>query len=68
MYTRNSSIDQAGIFNWLTSDQLNGHFGTAISGNGQKFLLNNKGELQSVFDAGTALSNKLMDFVVHTPF
>jgi glutathione peroxidase-family protein len=65
MYTRNSSgSQQSYLFQWLTTETMNGHFGTDITTHGQKFLLNQYGELKAVFDAGTALDERLMNFIL----
>lgn len=65
MFTRNSSGTlQTYLFKWLTNENGNGHFGTDITTYGQKFLLNPSGELKAVFDAATALDNRLMSFIL----
>lgn len=65
MFTRNiSGSHQAYLFQWLTNENRNGHFGTDIIAHGQKFLLNESGELKAVFDAGTALDGRLMDLII----
>lgn len=65
MYTRNSSgSQQSYLFQWLTNENLNGHFGTDITTYGQKFLLNSSGELKAVFDAVTPLDNRLLNFIL----
>lgn len=67
MYTRNSSSEQQSwLFKWLTTESLNGHFGTEVTGNWQKFLLNASGELKAVFDSTTPLSSYLLNMLMNT--
>ncbi len=65
MYTRNSSGDQQSwLFQWLTSENRNGHFGTDVATYGQKFVLKPTGELKAVFDAATPFSGILMNIIL----
>ena len=64
MYTYNSSgSQQAYLFQWLTTETLNGHFGADVTGNWHKFLLNAAGGLNGVFSEGTKLSVGLIDAI-----
>lgn len=65
MYTHNSSgSEQAFLFRWLTTENMNGHFGADITTHGQKFVLNEHGELHGVYSETTLLSTKLMGIIV----
>ncbi len=65
MYTHNSSGgQQSSLFQWLTNETLNGHFGTDTNTYGQKFLINQDGELKGVFDPTTPLYDSLMNLMV----
>jgi glutathione peroxidase-family protein len=65
MFTRNSSGEQQSwLFQWLTNENRNGHFGTDLTTYGQKFVLKPTGELKAVFDAATPFSGTLMNIVL----
>lgn len=61
MYTHSSSESmQSSIFKWLTVDSLNGHFSFEINKYGQKFMLNEQGEIKAVLDETTSLTSRLL--------
>jgi glutathione peroxidase-family protein len=65
MYTQNSSGDmQSPAFKWLTAETLNGHFATNIISYGQKFFLNELGELKVVLDSATLLNQNILDLIM----
>ncbi len=65
MYTHNrSGSEQVFLFRWLTTETMNGHFGADITTHGQKFVLNEHGELHGVYSETTMLSTKLMGIIV----
>ncbi len=56
--------DQAELFQWLTSKEKNGHFDEDVSGVGNKFFVDEQGELYAVMKSNLNLSNSLMDKIL----
>lgn len=66
MYTRKMSRDkQHSLFAWLTHANQNGHFDSDATGPGEKFFINENGELYGIVSAKAELSNALMDQMVN---
>jgi len=45
--------DKHAVYQWLTSKQLNGKMDSSVEWNFQKYLINEKGELEKVVSSGT---------------
>jgi len=66
MYTRKTSHGkQHSLFSWLTHADQNGHFDTDATGVGEKFFINENGELYGIISAKGQLNNQLMDQMVN---
>jgi hypothetical protein len=66
MYTRKTSRGkQHSLFAWLTHADQNGHFDSDATGAGEKFFINENGELYGIVSAKGELNNKLMDRMVN---
>lgn len=65
LYTHtNSGEQQAPVFQWLSTEALNGHFGTGIHTFGQKFILNENGEMNAMLDETTRLTPRLLQAIL----
>ena len=66
MYTQKSSgRNQHPLFAWLTHASQNDHFDNDASGVGEKFFINEKGELYGIVSARRQIDNDLMDRMVN---
>lgn len=65
-YTKKASGKrQHSLFSWLTHASQNGYFDGDATGVGEKFFINEKGELYGVVSAGRQIDNALMDQMVN---
>jgi glutathione peroxidase len=61
---KSSGAQQSLLFQWLTNKDRNGHFDTDVQGVGHKFFVDEKGMLYAVINAGTKLSNPVIDKIL----
>ncbi|MBN9380025.1 MAG: hypothetical protein J0H74_04640 [Chitinophagaceae bacterium] len=61
MMTRKAAgNNQSELFSWLTNSQKNTHFDQDVAGAGQKYFINEKGELFGVLDPTSNLSERML--------
>ena len=60
MNTRKASPYQNELFTWLTNEEENGHFNEDVHAAGDKFLINENGDLYGVLSRETNLSEEAM--------
>jgi glutathione peroxidase len=56
--------EQASLFQWLTNKSKNSHFDQDVQGIGQKFFVDEQGELYAVLGAQIRLSNPVIERVL----
>lgn len=61
---KTSGADQSLLFQWLTSKDKNRHFDQDIQGAGQKFFVDEKGELYAVMGSAISLSNPVIEKIL----
>lgn len=55
---KSSGAEQDGLLSWLTHKDKNGHFDNEVSGTGQKYFINESGELYAVYGPEVPLNSK----------
>jgi len=66
MYTKKTSgRNQHPLFAWLTHASQNDHFDSEATGVGEKFFINENGELYGIVSARRQIDNRLMDRMVN---
>jgi glutathione peroxidase len=58
---RSNGNGQSSLFQWLTQVSTNRHFNQDVTGVGQKFFVDEKGELYAVFNARIRLTHRAVD-------
>jgi glutathione peroxidase-family protein len=60
VHTRKGSVGQHPLLRWLTHEAENTHFDYDVAGAGQKFFINERGELYGVVDVKVELTERVM--------
>lgn len=61
MYTKKASPEQDALFRWLTNKNENIHFDEEVEGPGEKYFINEQGELYGVYSPGAVLNDELLN-------
>ena len=64
MKVKEAADKQSSLFRWLTDKDKNGHFDVDVTGTGQKFFVDEAGELYAVMGGETKLSNPIIDKIL----